>query len=100
MQFETEKLLVQSGPIFATMFVRIWRVPAPRATIFCVHGYEGNGADFSYLADSLMRQGYTVVCPDMIGRGQSTYFGDPSKYTLDIQLSCVGVLSRYAGDVN
>jgi pimeloyl-ACP methyl ester carboxylesterase len=41
-----------------------------------------------------------VVCPDIVGRGQSTYFGDPAMYSFETYFTCLGALSKYAGDKN
>jgi pimeloyl-ACP methyl ester carboxylesterase len=95
-----EELLVQFGETYGTMVVRIWRPAASRGTVFCIHGFEGNGGDFDYLAEHLLQQNFTVICPDLIGRGRSTFFGDTSKYSFDAYLVCIGALSKYASDKN
>jgi pimeloyl-ACP methyl ester carboxylesterase len=95
-----EELLLQFGTTYGSMVVRIWQPERSRGTVFCIHGFEGNGSDFDFLAAHLSKQNYTVVCPDMIGRGRSTYFGDTSKYTFEAYLICIGALSRFAGDKN
>jgi pimeloyl-ACP methyl ester carboxylesterase len=100
MQYVTEKLLVRFGDKLGTMLVRIWKAAASQGTVFCIHGFEGNGSDFDYLASFLAKRGFTMVCPDMIGRGASTYFGDPKMYNMQSYLSCIGALSRFAGDKN
>ncbi|GLQ33927.1 alpha/beta hydrolase [Amylibacter marinus] len=41
-------------------------------TLVCVHGVSRNGRDFDYLAERMMDQ-YRVVCPDMVGRGESDH---------------------------
>jgi pimeloyl-ACP methyl ester carboxylesterase len=96
----TEKLLVRFGDKAGTLLVRLWQAAAPQGTVFCIHGFEGNGSDFDYLASFLAQRGFTVVAPDMIGRGVSTYFGDPAMYQLQSYLSCIGALSRYASEQN
>lgn len=100
MECVTDKLLVRFGDTFGTMVVRIWNTPKPKATVFCVHGFEGNGGDFDYLAQFLAKSGLTVVCPDMVGRGASTYFGDPAMYSIASYFTCLGALSKYAGEQN
>jgi pimeloyl-ACP methyl ester carboxylesterase len=100
MECLTEKLMVRFGDKLGTMAVRIWRPAAPQATLFCIHGFEGNGSDFDYLAGFLVKRGLTVICPDMVGRGASTYFGDPAMYTIATFLACIGALSKYAGGRN
>lgn len=100
MQCVTEELLVRFGDKHGTMLVRIWRAAARQGTVFCIHAFEGNGSDFDYLAGFLAQRGFTVVCPDLIGRGASTYFGDPQMYKMQSYLNCIGALSRYASDKN
>jgi len=97
---EFEELLVQLGETFATLYVRIWRVEKSRGTVFCVHGFDGNGSDFDFLAARLHDDGFTVVCPDMIGRGRSTYLGDASKYEFGVFVNCLAAVSRFAGARN
>jgi len=92
--------LLRSGHTFAKLFVRIWRAKTPRATVFCIHGFEGNGSDFDFLAARLQEQDFTVVCPDMIGRGRSAFFGDASKYDLGLYLNCLAAVSKFAGRRN
>jgi pimeloyl-ACP methyl ester carboxylesterase len=96
----SEKLLLQFGDKYGTMVVRVWKPATSSASVFCVHGFEGNGSDFDYLAKFLAQKGFTVVCPDMIGRGESTYFGDQAMYTYGNYFTCLGALSKYAGAKN
>src|SRR5581483_10129023 len=100
MECFTESLLLRFGDKFGTMAVRVWKPEGSRTSVFCIHGFTGNGGDFEYLAGFLAQKGYTVVCPDLIGRGVSTYFGDPATYTIESYVTCLGALSRYAGESN
>src|SRR5262249_32802234 len=59
-----------------------------------------SSSDFEYLARFLVQKGLCVVCPDIIGRGASTYFGNADAYDLAAYLTCIGALSKYAGDRN
>jgi pimeloyl-ACP methyl ester carboxylesterase len=97
---QIEELLLQFGQVYGTMVTRIWKPARSRGTVFCIHGFEGNGTDFDYLAGHLVQQDLTVVCPDMIGRGRSTFFGDRAKYGYDAYVICLGALSKFAGDKN
>jgi pimeloyl-ACP methyl ester carboxylesterase len=97
---ESEELLVQLGDTFATLFVRIWRANKSRGTVFCVHGFDGNGSDFDFLAARLREDGFNVVCPDMIGRGRSTYLGDASRYEFGVFVNCLAAVSKFAGTRN
>lgn len=95
----TQEILIRLDDRYAAMFVRIWR-PAgtPHATVFCLHGFTGNGADFNYLATFLCRNGFLVVCPDLLGRGRSAYLG--SGYDINVYSKCLRALGEFAGTEN
>ncbi|TPI61065.1 MULTISPECIES: alpha/beta hydrolase [unclassified Mesorhizobium] len=95
----TQEILIRLGDRYASMFVRIWQ-PAgqSRGTVFCLHGFAGNGSDFDYLAAFLCRNGYLVICPDLLGRGRSAYLG--SGYDMDLYSRCLRALSQFAGKEN
>ncbi|NUS21577.1 MAG: alpha/beta hydrolase [Mesorhizobium sp.] len=95
----TQEILIRLGDRYASMFVRIWQ-PAgqSRGTVFCLHGFAGNGSDFDYLANFLCRNGYLVICPDLLGRGRSAYLG--SGYDIDLYSRCLRALSQFAGKEN
>lgn len=48
-------------------------------TIICVHGLTRNSRDFDILAAELSKNA-RVICPDIVGRGESTWFVDPQYY--------------------
>jgi len=52
----------------------------PRALV-CVHGVSRQGRDFDTLARA-MTGDYRVICPDVVGRGQSDWLADPMGYQL------------------
>jgi pimeloyl-ACP methyl ester carboxylesterase len=52
----------------------------PRVLV-CVHGLSRQGRDFDTLARELSGH-YRVVCPDVVGRGESDWLADPSGYQL------------------
>ena len=47
--------------------------------VVCVHGLTRNGRDFDALATTLA-ESRRVVCPDVVGRGQSDWLRDPHQY--------------------
>ncbi|MDG4904013.1 MULTISPECIES: alpha/beta hydrolase [unclassified Mesorhizobium] len=95
----TQEILIRLGDRYASMFVRIWQPAAqPRGTVFCLHGFTGNGADFDYLAAFLCRNGYLVICPDLLGRGRSAYLG--SGYDIEVYSRCLRALGQFAGKEN
>lgn len=56
-----------------------WGIPNPRP-IICVHGLTRNSRDFDFLAEALSQQGHYVICPDIVGRGDSDWLIDPKFY--------------------
>lgn len=50
----------------------------PRVLV-CVHGLTRNGRDFDALAEAMSTH-YRVICPDVVGRGQSSRLRDPVGY--------------------
>lgn len=65
-----------------------WRRPAASLTgtgrtVVCVHGLTRNSRDFDHLAGTLVSgpaPAERVVCPDIVGRGQSDWLSDPVAY--------------------
>jgi pimeloyl-ACP methyl ester carboxylesterase len=58
-----------------------WGDPANPRVLLCVHGVTRQGRDFDTLAQALSGH-YRVVCPDIVGRGQSDWLADPMGYVL------------------
>lgn len=58
-----------------------WGDPANDHVVLCAHGLSRQGRDFDALAQDLSRQ-VRVVCPDVVGRGQSDWLKDPSNYQI------------------
>jgi pimeloyl-ACP methyl ester carboxylesterase len=56
-----------------------WGDPHSRDVLVCVHGLTRQGRDFDALARDLSDR-YRVVCPDVVGRGQSDWLADPMGY--------------------
>ena len=57
-----------------------WGNPQGRHVVLCVHGLSRQGRDFDVLAQALCARGgpeLRVVCPDVVGRGQSDWLQDP-----------------------
>ena len=50
----------------------------PRVLV-CVHGLSRQGRDFDALARAMCGE-YRVVCPDVVGRGESDFLVDPAGY--------------------
>jgi pimeloyl-ACP methyl ester carboxylesterase len=59
-----------------------WGPPEHAVPIVCVHGLSRQGRDFDYLAAALAQAGRRVVCPDLVGRGQSGRLQNSDQYAL------------------
>lgn len=58
-----------------------WGDPDNPRVLICVHGLSRQGRDFDVLAQSLVPH-YRVICPDVVGRGQSDWLADAAGYQL------------------
>jgi len=83
------------GDRMAEMALRIWEPPGSTRSVLCLHGFAGTGADFEPLAEALAQTGVTVIAPDLIGRGKSTFLGQDSAYSLRAYMTCLGVAARF-----
>ncbi len=68
-----------------------WGDPANPKVLICVHGLTRTGRDFDFLAAALEHE-YRVICPDVVGRGQSDWLDDKSDYTYPLYLSDLATL--------
>ena len=59
-----------------------WGNPESERVALCVHGLSRQGRDFDLLAAELAERGWRVVCPDLVGRGQSEWLPNPEEYNL------------------
>ena len=63
-----------------------WGNPKSAHVVVCVHGLSRQGRDFDVLANALcehaaqLPDGIRVVCPDVVGRGESDWLTDPMGY--------------------
>ncbi|MFL9872571.1 alpha/beta fold hydrolase [Paraburkholderia megapolitana] len=58
-----------------------WGDPANPRVLLCVHGLTRSGRDFDRVARALSGV-YRVVCPDVVGRGLSSWLVNPAGYTV------------------
>jgi pimeloyl-ACP methyl ester carboxylesterase len=63
------------------MAYKEWGDPANPRVLVCVHGVTRVSGDFDQLARALCDH-YRVVCPDVVGRGQSERLRDPAHYVV------------------
>ena len=76
-----------------------WGDPANRRVLVCVHGLSRQGRDFDTLAADLCGT-YRVVCPDVVGRGQSDWLADPTGYAVPAYVAdMVTLLARLDAEV-
>lgn len=62
-----------------------WGDPGAAHVVVCVHGLSRQGRDFDVLARALVTSAagcVRVVCPDVVGRGQSDWLADPASYQI------------------
>ena len=57
--------------------------PAHPHVIVCVHGLSRQGRDFDTLAAALAPHA-RVICPDVVGRGESDWLADPNGYQIPL----------------
>jgi pimeloyl-ACP methyl ester carboxylesterase len=68
-----------------TMAYWVWGNAAASHVVVCVHGLSRQGRDFDVLAKALVERtggGICVVCPDVVGRGHSSWLADPALYQI------------------
>jgi len=58
-----------------------WGDAANPKVLVCVHGLSRQGRDFDTLARAMAGE-YRVVCPDVVGRGQSDWLTSPASYAI------------------
>ena len=62
-----------------------WGNPAAPHVVVCVHGLSRQGRDFDTLAAHLLEKAngnIRVICPDVVGRGESDWLKDPMGYQI------------------
>lgn len=81
----TEPRLRHVQCLFAGVLHRMayweWGDSANPRLLVCVHGLTRQGRDFDTLARALCAE-YRVVCPDVVGRGQSDWLDEPLGYQI------------------
>jgi cobalt-zinc-cadmium efflux system protein len=70
-----------SGDTKHRMAYHAWGDPKNPKVLLCVHGLTRRGSDFKTLAEA-MCQDYYVVCPDVVGRGDSDRLTNPMLYAV------------------
>ncbi len=73
-----------------------WGLPGNPRVCICVHGLTRNGRDFDELAGALQSD-WRVLCPDVVGRGDSDRLADPTLYGYPQYLADMNALIARAG---
>ena len=89
MQSRTYRALGPHG--FHRVHYTEWGDPDNPKVLVCVHGLTRTGRDFDFLAAAL-EQEYRVICPDVVGRGESDWLPDKSDYTNLLYVSDIATL--------
>lgn len=91
----TEVTGIVLGDVMADLHIRIWEPLESQRSVLCLHGFAGTGQDFEVLAETLVQSGITVIAPDLIGRGASSFLGDDKAYSLRAYIACVAAAARF-----
>lgn len=75
-----EKSFLGLGPAgFHRVAYTEWGEESADRVCICVHGLTRNSRDYDLFAGTLQRD-CRVVCPDVVGRGESDWLDDPAQY--------------------
>ncbi len=88
------------GSVLAEIAVRIWEAPQSPYSVICAHGFAGNGAEFDLLGRSLAERGITVIAPDFLGRGRSTFLMNNRSYSAATYVACLEAVEQFATPIS
>ncbi len=91
MSFSRHSFLSLSPGGFHRIAYLDWGKRTAAQVVVCVHGLSRNCRDFDWLARDLARD-CRVVCPDVVGRGDSEWLTDKSDYSFSTYLSDAAAL--------
>lgn len=102
MRKTAEWLTTKRGDDRIRLFVRRWTPAVSNGcTVFCVHPVTATGGHFAFLARYLAHRGYTVVSPDLVGHGRSTYLRRLDAYRPELLThTLIGITSRHSRDAD
>ena len=75
------EIKINSGGEVHNLHVNEWGFAKNPKTILCLHGFTQCSLDFSVLA-SFFSKRYRVICPDLVGRGKSSWLENKFLYQL------------------
>ena len=85
-----------SGDSTHRMAYHAWGDPRNPRVLLCVHGLTRRGSDFKTLAESMCND-YYVVCPDVVGRGDSDRLSNPMQYAVPQYVADIAQLVKMLG---
>ena len=85
-----------SGKQTYRMAYHAWGNPNNSKVLLCVHGLTRRGSDFKTLAQAMCKD-YYVVCPDIIGRGDSDRLSNPMQYAVPQYVADIAELVKKLG---
>jgi pimeloyl-ACP methyl ester carboxylesterase len=95
-QIKTVQCLSPAG--LHMMAYKEWGDPRNPNVLVCVHGVTRVSDDFDQLALALCDH-YRIVCPDVVGRGRSSWLRDPKHYQLPQYINdMVTLMARLDGE--
>ncbi len=86
----------KSGDSKHRMAYHAWGDPSNSKVLICVHGLTRRGSDFKTLAEAMCKD-YYVVCPDVVGRGQSDRLSNPMLYAVPQYVADMAQLVKQLG---
>lgn len=89
-------LCLSPGGLHRMAYVE-WGPADSSRVLVCVHGLTRNGRDFDPLAQAFAEEGWRVICPDVVGRGASSWLTDPKGYSFPQYLADMAVLLARVG---
>ncbi|QWE17475.1 alpha/beta fold hydrolase [Polynucleobacter sp. AP-Nino-20-G2] len=78
------------------MAYHVWGSPSNPKVLVCVHGLTRRGSDFKTLAEAMSKE-YYVVCPDVVGRGDSDRLKNPMLYAVPQYVADMACLIKQLG---
>ena len=84
-----------SGDSTHRMAYHAWGNPGNKV-LLCVHGLTRRGSDFKTLAQAMCKD-YYVVCPDVVGRGESDRLSNPMLYAVPQYVADIATLVKKLG---
>ena len=78
------------------MAYHAWGDPSNPKVLLCVHGLTRRGSDFNTLAQAMSKD-YYVVCPDVVGRGDSDRLQNPMMYAVPQYVADMASLVKHLG---